>query len=79
MKSETKKKSVGSVLYDDINVIVGKGAELVKGGGILMAISFMFGMRIGDDSVVSEEEFMYNLKEVMNNNDIMEITTDLIN
>lgn len=24
-------------------------------------------------SVVSEEEFMYNLKEVMNNNDIMEI------
>ena len=51
MKSETKKKSVGSVLYDDVMGGLRPMIPFVAGGGILMAISFMFGMRIGDDSV----------------------------
>lgn len=37
----------------------------VAGGGILMAISFMFGMKIGDDSV---NQFAKVLYEIGHNN-----------
>ena len=61
MNGETKKKSVGSVLYDDVMGGLRPMIPFVAGGGILMAISFMFGMRIGDDSVNQFAKILYEI------------------
>ena len=60
MNGETK-KSVGSVLYDDVMGGLRPMIPFVAGGGILMAISFMFGMRIGDDSVNQFAKILYEI------------------
>ena len=61
MNGETKKKSVGSVLYDDVMGGLRPMIPFVAGGGILMAISFMFGMRIGDNSVNQFAKILYEI------------------
>ncbi|MFR2775633.1 MAG: PTS fructose transporter subunit IIC [Anaerostipes sp.] len=61
MMGETKKKSVGSVLYDDVMGGLRPMIPFVAGGGILMALSFMFGMRIGDDSVNQFAKILYEI------------------
>ena len=61
MKDGSKKKSIGSVVYDDLMGGLRPMIPFVAGGGILMAISFMFGMRIGDDSVNQFAKVLYEI------------------
>lgn len=61
MKKETEKKTIGSTLYDNVMGGLRPMIPFVAGGGILMALSFMFGMRIGDDSVNQLAKILYEI------------------